>query len=93
MTAFIEKHFKELVILLLLILCLLLYARRNNGRYMLCQVANGGGVYVLDSKTSELWLRGGFQDGISYNIYEGTNNKPHFELKKTPKSKGKDPNQ
>ena len=86
MTAFIEKHFKGLAILLLLILCLLLYARRNNGRYMLCPDTSKGVVYVLDTKTSKLWIR-----TPGANIYLGTNNKP--QIKPIQKPEDKDPNQ
>ena len=94
MTAFIEKHFKGLVILLLLILCLLLYARRNNGRYMLCPDASiKGVVYVLDTKTSKLWMRNVYE-GISNSLYWGTNNKPQAELIiQEKKSEDKNPNQ
>ena len=92
MTAFIEKHFKKLVILLLLILCLLLYARRNNGRYMLCPAAEGRAAFVLDSKTSKLWMRT-IEQGISCSVYCGTNNKPQLKFIQEKKYEGKDPNQ
>jgi hypothetical protein len=74
MIAFIEKYFKSLVIFLLLVLCLLLYASRNNGRYMISST-EGGSQYVLDTKTSKLWLR-----MPRKNYYIGTNNKPQMEL-------------
>ena len=75
MTTFIEKHFKGLIILLLLILCLLLFIRRNNGRYMLCPDSHFRGViYVLDTKTSKLWVRSA--DAQYYSLCFGTNNKP-----------------
>lgn len=70
MIAFIEKYFKSLVILLLLVLCLLLYANRNNGRYAVCTVSTGD-CYVLDTKTSKVWLR-----MIGENAYLGTNKYP-----------------
>ena len=62
MITFIEKYFKVLVILLLLILCVLLYARQSIGRYMLCPRGDGWYVFVLDTKTSRLWLRGSERD-------------------------------
>ena len=81
MTTFIEKHFKGLVVLLLIIICLLSYTRRNNGRYMLCPCATKGIVYVLDTKTSKLWLR-----LPSANVYMGTNNKPEIKPIKEKKT-------
>ena len=83
MTTFIEKYFKVLMILLLLILCLLLYARQSIGRYMLCPIGDRDStvrdVFVLDTKTGQLWNRH-FEGSVDL----GTCQSPIHNYTKTP---------
>ena len=47
---------------------------------MLCPDASmKNAVYVLDTKTSKLWMRN-IYEGTSISLYWGTNNKPQAEL-------------
>ena len=75
MITFIEKYFKSLVVLLLVIVCLSLYTARNNGRYAGVSGGRSEGCYVLDTKTSKLWLR-----SLGVSIYLGTNDKAKKKL-------------
>ena len=59
------------------------YFLNKTGRYAIS--GGKGGVYVLDTKTSQLWIR-----TTSANAYLGTNENPMFELEEISiKSKDK----
>jgi hypothetical protein len=69
------KGYKHYFIYILLAgVIVLLLCRREQGRYALSPLADGSGAYVLDTKTSQVWVRG---PGIS--IYFGTNENPQMK--------------
>jgi len=53
--------------------------REQKGRYQLAVNAQGGGMLVLDTKTSQFWARGA-PERRATSVYLGTNQNPKFEV-------------
>jgi len=74
-------------LLFLLIITSILWSWRDSGRYQLCNSL--GNVYVIDTKTSQLWARFALRiPGSGTDAYDlGTNEKPNKRLIEMPKPK------
>lgn len=69
---------------LLMAIIVLLALNLNNGRYTYVPLDDSAG-YILDTKTSQMWIRG-FMDENILSIYIGTNEKTAFRaIEKTKK--------
>ena len=73
----LKEHTHNIIYILLVIVILLLLSGKKQGRYTLVSPITGGiGVYVLDTKTSQLWYR----TPKNANMYLGTNKNPKMEV-------------
>jgi len=68
-----KDHKHHIIYILLAIIIVLLLSRDKTGRYAISEGPRG--MYVLDTKTSQLWKRIG-----GSNQYWGTNEKPMAEI-------------
>lgn len=70
-----HKHYAMYILLVIVIVWAL--SREKQGRYTLSSAggAGGGAVYVLDTRTSQLWIR----SPANFNMYLGTNENPKRE--------------
>lgn len=69
----LKEHKHKVVYAVLVVVILLLLSRGKQGRYAMTSVSLEG-VYVLDTKTSQVWLR-----SLQGNVYLGTNENPKCE--------------
>ena len=69
----LKEHRHKVIYTVLVVIILLLLGKGKQERYALSSV-NERYAYVLDTKTSELWLR-----ALAVNIYLGTNENPMSE--------------
>lgn len=70
----LKNHKHNIIIyILLIIIVILLFGKGKQGRYALSS-ANARMTFVLDTKTSQLWIRSGPR-----TVYLGTNKNPKFE--------------
>ena len=66
----LKEHRHKVVYTVLVVIILLLLSRGKQGRYTLVAGPRGGS-FVLDTRTSQLWIR-----GTGGNMNMGTNEKP-----------------
>ena len=71
----LKDHKHYVVYILRIIAIVWLLSREKHGRYALTPSGAKTGVYVLDTKTSELWVR-----APQINLYLGANENPKLEL-------------
>ena len=69
----LKEHKHQVVYTMLVVVILLLLCRGKQGRYAI-STGQGGQTFILDTKTSQLWLR-----TTGANAYLGTNKNPMFE--------------
>ena len=85
----LKDHKHNIVYILLIIIIVLLLGRGKQGRYSLSSAGDGTMTYVLDTKTSQLWVR----SPANVNMYLGTNENPkreRIELASSDKSEQKE---
>ncbi len=71
----LKDHKHNIVYILLVIIIVLLLSKEKQGRYALSPAGDGMAAYVLDTKTSQLWVR----SPANVNMYLGTNENPKRE--------------
>ncbi len=69
----LKEHKHQVVYIVLVVVILLLLSRGKQGRYAITS-ASREAVYVLDTKTSQVWLR-----SLEGNVCLGTNENPRLE--------------
>ena len=69
----LKEHKHQVAYIVLVVVILLLLSRGKQGRYTLV-AGQRGGAFVLDTRTSQLWIRA--REG---NMNMGTNEKPVLE--------------